>query len=145
MAWKSGRSYSQDLRDRVLAAVDGGMAVYKAAPLFRVSVSYIYKALARRRASGETTARPQRCSMTPRLALYENALKARLISHADTTVAELQAWLLAEHGVSASYGSVWTALDRLNLTHKKSSSARRSRIGPMSLKRARPGASSSPA
>ena len=145
MTWKSGRSYSQDLRDRVLAAVDGGMAVYEAAPLFRVSVSYIYKALARRRTSGETTVRPRRSSITPRLATYAEALRVRLISHADATIAELQAWLLAEHGVSASYGSVWTALDRLNLTHKKSRSERRSKIGPMSPKPVRPGASSSPA
>ena len=39
-----GVAYSQDLRDRVMAAVDGGLSVYSAAPLFRVSVSYIYKA-----------------------------------------------------------------------------------------------------
>ena len=30
-------AYSQDLRDRVTAAVDGGLGVYSAAPLFRVS------------------------------------------------------------------------------------------------------------
>ena len=35
--------------NRVLAAVDGGMAARAAAELFRVSVSYIYKALIRRR------------------------------------------------------------------------------------------------
>jgi transposase len=51
-----GRPYSQDLRERVVAAVDGGMSVYAAAPVFRVSVSYIYKALSRRTKTGETTA-----------------------------------------------------------------------------------------
>ena len=51
-----GVAYSQDLRGRVLGAVDGGLRVYSAAPLFRVSVSYIYKALGRRRASGDVTA-----------------------------------------------------------------------------------------
>ena len=58
MAWRSGRSYSEDLRERVLAAVDSGMGAYAAAPLFRVSVSYIYKALGRRRRTGEADARP---------------------------------------------------------------------------------------
>ena len=52
-----GRPYSQDLRERVMAAVDGGMRVYAAAPVFRVSVSYIYKALGRRTKTGETKAR----------------------------------------------------------------------------------------
>lgn len=43
-----GAPYSQDLRERVISVVDGGMGAYEAAPLRRVSVSYIYKALRRR-------------------------------------------------------------------------------------------------
>jgi transposase len=128
MAWKSGRPYSQDLRERIIATVDGGMGVYEAAPLFQVSVSYIYKALARRRLTGETTARQQRgSSVAPRLAAHEDALRARVASHSDATIAELRAWLLADHGVSASHGSVWSALDRLNLTHKKTAPRGRAR------------------
>src|SRR5437899_2089001 len=45
MAWRRGQSYSEDLRGRVLAAVDSGPAARSAAAVFRVSVSYIYKAL----------------------------------------------------------------------------------------------------
>ena len=52
-----GAPYSPDLRKRVIAAVDGGHGAYSAAALFRVSVSYIYKALGRRRTTGEATAR----------------------------------------------------------------------------------------
>ena len=52
MGWVSGQAYSDDLRARVLAAVDRGGRVYEVAPLFEVSVSYIYKALARRRLCG---------------------------------------------------------------------------------------------
>jgi transposase len=52
-----GKPYSQDLRQRVIAAVDTGTGAYVAAPLFRVSVSYVYKALIRRRTTGEVTAR----------------------------------------------------------------------------------------
>lgn len=51
MGWRSGQSYSQDLRDRVLGAVDGGMAVRQVAVTFQVSIAYIYKALIRRRLS----------------------------------------------------------------------------------------------
>ena len=56
MAWRQGQSYSEDLRGRVMAAVDGGMAARAAASVFRVSVSYIYKALIRRRRTGEVSA-----------------------------------------------------------------------------------------
>ena len=51
-----GKPYSQDLRERVIAAVDTGTGAYVAAPLFRVSVSYIYKALIRRRSQTEAGA-----------------------------------------------------------------------------------------
>jgi hypothetical protein len=54
MTWRTGQAYSQDLRDRVLAAVDGGLRMREVAPLFRVSIAYIYKALERRAATGET-------------------------------------------------------------------------------------------
>ena len=67
MSWRRGQAYAQHLRDRVLAAVDRGMGVYQAAPVFQVSVSWIYKALARRRHSGETTARPQVNHVPPKL------------------------------------------------------------------------------
>jgi hypothetical protein len=51
-----GKPYSQDLRERVIAGVDTGTGAYVAALLFQVSVSYIYKALIRRRKTGEVTA-----------------------------------------------------------------------------------------
>ncbi|WP_446652559.1 IS630 transposase-related protein [Blastomonas sp.] len=60
MGWRSGQSYSQDLRDRVIGAVDGGMAVREAAAVFKVSIAYIYKALIRRRLAGDTRANPVR-------------------------------------------------------------------------------------
>ena len=42
-----GKPYSQDLRERVLRAIDDGGDAYEIAPLFNVSVSYIYKILIR--------------------------------------------------------------------------------------------------
>src|SRR2546423_15005555 len=56
MAWRQGQSYSEDLRARVLAAVDAGMAARAAARGVRVSVSYIYKAPVPRRRTREVGA-----------------------------------------------------------------------------------------
>ncbi len=64
MVWRRGQSYSEDLRARVLAAIDGGMAARSAASVFRVSVSYIYKALIRRRRTREVS--PARGAVTGR-------------------------------------------------------------------------------
>jgi transposase len=119
MSWRRGQAYAQHLRDRVLAAVDRGMEVYQAAPLFQVSVSWIYKALARRRDSGETTARPQINHVPPKLLAQHAAIRAKLTADPDLTLAELRAWLQDEHQVSISLGGIWKTLHTLGLTRKK--------------------------
>ena len=45
MLWEQGKPYSQDLRERVLAAADDGERVGRIAVLLRVSVSYVSKVL----------------------------------------------------------------------------------------------------
>src|SRR6516165_11901234 len=99
-----GAAYSQDLRERVMAAVNGGLGVYSAAPLFRVSVSYIYKALGRRRATGDVTAHKSGGGPKPKLAAYDEALRAQVAQKADITLVELQAWLANDHAVSRVEG-----------------------------------------
>lgn len=136
MAWKSGQSYSSDLRSRVLAAIDGGASAKAAAALFQVSVSYIYKALGRREATGETEARAQRNQQTLKLKDLHEAIAAEVASRPDVTLEELRAWLLATHGISASLGLMHKTLARLGLTLKKSRAGRRSRTGPTSPKSA---------
>jgi transposase len=131
MGWRSGQAYSQDLRERILAAVDAGMSVREAATLFRVSVSYIYKAMIRRRRTGETAARCQHGHVGQKLAAYQDAIRHRVSSQPDATLDELRAWLLANHGVSVSQGGMWNALDRLGLTLKKRRNTPPSRSGRM--------------
>jgi transposase len=130
MAWKSGQSYSTDLRSRVLAGVDGGMPAKAVAERFRVSVSYIYKALGRRAATGEVEARPQRNHQTLKLKDMHAAIAAEVASCSDITLEELRAWLLATHGVTASLGLMHRTLARLGLTLKKSRAGPKSRTGP---------------
>ena len=130
MAWKSGQSYSADLRGRVLAAVDGGMPARTVAERFQVSVSYVYKALGRREATGETEARPQRNHQELKLAAHHDAIRTEVAHRPDVTLKELRAWLLATHKVKASLGLMHKTLARLGLTLKKSPSGRRSRTGP---------------
>ena len=139
MAWKSGQSYSTDLRSRVLAAVDGGSPAGAVAQQFQVSVSYIYKALARRGATGEIEARPQRNRQALKLAAHHEAIAAEVARRPDVTLEELRAWLRANHQVTASLGLMHKTLARLGLTLKKSRCARPSRIGPTSPSAGQPG------
>ena len=129
MAWRRGQAYSDDLRGRVLAAVDGGMATRAAAKLFRVSVSYIYKALIRRRQTGETSASGRRGHRQHKLSpAQEAALAEHIAAHSDITLAALQTWLLEEHDVRLSNGAMWAAVHRLGLSFKKRRYAPASRI-----------------
>ena len=84
MAWCCGRSYSSELRARVMAAMDGGMSARKAASVFQVSVSYVYKALIRRRTTGDIEASKVR-GHRPRLLTVEQeaALDAHIKAHPD--------------------------------------------------------------
>jgi len=139
-----GKPYSQDLRERVMGVADEGARVYAVAPLFRVSVSYIYKALGRRRETGETTARTGRAGRKPKLAMLDAALRAHVAAHPDATLEEIRAWLAAEHTITVSIGCLWNRLRFLGLPLKKSHNARPSRIGPMLRSGARNGAPNSP-
>ena len=126
MGWRSGQSYSQDLRGRVLAAVDGGMAVRRAAATFGVSPAYIYKALIRRRLTGDSGPNPNRGHRPRKLtADQEAALAAHIEARRGITLMQLQSWLLADHGVKLSTGAMWQAVRRLGLSFKKTAAGRR--------------------
>ena len=120
MGWRQGQAYSQDLRDRVLAAVDGGMPVRRVAPLFGVSLAYIYKALIRRRLTGSAAPSVNRGhkprTLTPP---QEAALRAHVAATQGITLAQAQAWLLEAQGVRLGTTATWKSVRRLGLSFKK--------------------------
>lgn len=132
MGWQPGQAYSDDLRVRVLSAVDRGGRVYEVAPLFEVSVSYIYKALARRQATGIETALAKRGRPGRKLDRHVDALAAYIAAHPDTTLAELVNWSASERGVTVCVATMWAIVQVLGLTLKKSRATPPSRTVPTS-------------
>src|ERR1700719_3376457 len=139
MAWRRGKSYSQELREGVFAAADDGETVGRIATILRVSVSYVSKVLSRRRRTGQTEARPQRCHVVPKLSALYPAIDAQVASRPDA----MRAWLLETHKISASTGLVNKTLAALDLTFKKSPFTRPSKRVRMLPRHASNGASSS--
>ncbi len=133
-----GRSYSQDLRSRVLASDE--LSARQAAARFRVSVSYVVKARQRRDRTGEVGTRPRGSRRVPVLAAHGAAIAAQVARHPSTTLADLRAWLGREHGIAVGMTTVWIAVRRLGLTLKKSRSGPVSKRGRILSPRARPGA-----
>lgn len=119
MLSQRGKPHPQALRDRVFTYADGGMPVGRIAAALLVSISYVSKVLSRRRLSGETAARAQRCHVPRKLTGYLAAIEARIAAHPDATLAELSAWLVQEHKVSASIGLLSETLREMQLTLKK--------------------------
>jgi transposase len=140
MGWVSGQAYSEDLRERVLAAVDRGGRVYEVAPLFGVSVSYIYKARARRQRDGIATALPRSGRPGRKLDGHLDGLAAYVTEHPDATLAELVDWSQRELGVKVSIATMSGTLDALDLSFKKRHAMLPSRVEPTSPLRASNGA-----
>ena len=136
-----GRSYSQDLRSRVLASDE--LSARQAAARFKVSVSYVVKARQRRERTGEVGTRPRGSRREPILAAHGAAIAARIAQYPSITLADLRAWLGHEHGVAVGMTTVWLAVRRLGLTLKKSRSMPASRRVRTSPPRARSGAACS--
>jgi transposase len=117
MAWRRGQTYSQDLRDRVLAAE--ALTARQAAERFGVSVSYVVKARQRLVRAGATTPRPRKPATARKLAPFHGALQERVVRAPDATLAEHREWLAEAHGVAAGLTTVWKAFRNLKLTREK--------------------------
>lgn len=122
------RAYSQDLRDRVIDAALAGLPARQAAARFGVGITTAIVWVRRARETGERPARPQgqprRSKLDPHRAFLLGLIKAK----DDTSLAEMQERLTAERGIRASVGTIWTFLDRGNMTVKKRPPMRLSRI-----------------
>ena len=140
MGWVSGQAYSDDLRARVLAAVDRGGRVYEVARLFEVSVSYIYKALARRRDLGIEIALPKTGRPGRKLDRHLDALAAHVAAHPDATLVEIVDWSQRERGVRVCVATMWATLEALELSHEKRHATPPSGSAPTLPPRARRGA-----
>ena len=113
--------YSMDLRTRVVADWDAGVAAKELAAKFRVSRSWVNRLVQRRRETGEVGPRPQTVFKKQAFAGQEERLRAAVAAQPDRTLAELRESLQS----AASLSSVWRALDRLRLTVKKNGTRRR--------------------
>jgi transposase len=124
--------YSQDLRDRVIAAVAAGRSARAAAVWFGVSVSTAIRWAQRWRAEGHAAARAMGGDHSSRLTDHQEAVLALVARQPDLTLAEIRARLYAEQGVSVGLTTVWRFLETNKLTPKKRACMPPSKTVPMS-------------
>jgi transposase len=111
---------SQDLRRRLVGAVERGISAREAARRFEVSASAAIKLVRRVRETGSAAPTKAGGRRKPLLAGHEGLLRELTAAKPGITLAEVQA-ALAERGIRAgSLTTIWSTLRRLGLRHKKS-------------------------
>ena len=111
------RALSQDLRDRVIAVVDGGMSCNRAAERFGVSISSAVRWVRAWRTEGRAEALPQGGDLrSHRIEAYRDVILAAIEAEVDITLVELAELLRSQHGASFAPSRVWRFLDRHDLT-----------------------------
>ena len=120
------RPYSQDLRERVVRAVDGGLSRRGAAQVYAIAVSTVIAWVDAWQAEGRLRAKPMGGDHSSRLTGERAWLLQRIAQAPDVTLQELRAEL-AGRGVQVGYGTVWRFFAAEGISFKKNRARRRAR------------------
>jgi transposase len=116
----SGRAYSVDLRERVLADLDEGMSKAAISRTFRVSTRWIYKLQRQREETGDIAPRRGQGGPRPKLAGHVDRLLELVDQQPDASLRELRDRL----GAAVCIATVHNALRALGVTFKKGGARR---------------------
>ena len=120
------QSYSQDLRERVLGALERGERPSAIAERYEVSRFYVYQVRDREQETGVRTSFQIGGHRRSRLEEAKPRLRAWIAAQPGLTLAELQERLASE-GIAIKVGALWHQLNKWNLTFKKNPARQRAR------------------
>ena len=112
------KPYSDDLRERVVRAVEGGRSRHAAAGQFDVSVSFVVKLMQRFQATGSFKPGDFGGHKEPKLARHEAVVRELVEQTPSATLLELQK-KLSDRGVAVGKSSIGRFLQRLRISYKK--------------------------
>ena len=116
------RAYSPDLRERVIAAVDGGESCRSLAETFGLSVSCVVKWSQCFRLTGRAAPRRIGGHRPQLLAEHRDFILTRFAAEPHLTLRGLRAELV-ERGIVVSYGTLWNFVHREGKSFKKKRAA----------------------
>jgi transposase len=118
------RSLSEDLRVRVIRAVDGGVSCNAASERFGIGVSTAVRWLRAWRDEGATSAKPRGGDRhSARIEALGPVILAAIEAQRDITLVEIAALLEREHGERFAPSTIWRFLDRRGISFKKTAHA----------------------
>ena len=119
-----GKTLSEDLRVRVIAAVNGGMSRNAAAKRFEIVVSTAVRWVCEWTETGRTTARPKGGDLrSHRIEGFGQVILGAIEAHVDITLVELAEMLKRDHAASFAPSTIWRFLNRHDITIKKTAHA----------------------
>jgi transposase len=138
------KSYSLDLRSRVVRFVEAGHSCHEAARHFEVSVAFVVRLMAVYRATGSLAPKPEGGWRSSKLDPHREFLIRRVAETNDITMPQLAAELLAL-GTKITPASIARWFIRQGYSVKKNSAGQRTRTlrcasSPRSLARETPAA-----
>ena len=114
-----GKPYSMDLRERVVAAIEGGESTHQAAARFAIGIATAGAWARLKRATGNVRPAKQGKPKGAVLDAHADFILGVLAEAPDTTLDEMVERLRDERGVTVVRTAVWKLLDRHNQTYKK--------------------------
>ncbi len=120
--------YSLDLRERLVAAVEGGLSRNQAAAIFGVAVSTAVNWVRRKKETGSVAARPQGGDKRSEIVgATVDWILGLVKKEADLTLDEIRRRLESDRGLSVSVPTVWRFFDKHRVTIKKNTARRRAK------------------
>ena len=113
------QAYSQDLRDRVLGALERGESPTAIAERFEVSRVWVYQVKKRLEQSGLRMSLPIGGHRVSRVAALEEQVRGWIAQEPDLTLAELCQRLQSENGIHLKAPALWHQLNKWGLSNKK--------------------------
>jgi transposase len=132
-----GKPYSNDLRERVVAAIEAGHTREEVAELYNLPLSTVGRFIKRKRETGSVNPEKFGGYKTFALTPHTDLVKTLVAEQPDSTLAELKAHL-AKDKVEVSLSAISRFLHHLNLTFKKRVYTPRNKIARMPRRLVRP-------
>jgi transposase len=114
-----GRPYSLDLRERVIAAVEGGMSTRQAAARFSIGIATAGAWARLKRSTGSVSPARQGKPKGSVLDVHADFIFGLIDKAPDITLEEIAERLAQERAMEVVSTAVWKFLDRHDMTHKK--------------------------
>jgi transposase len=114
-----GKPYGMDLRERVVAAIEGGLSTRAAAARFSIGIATAGTWARLKRATGAVRPAKQGKPKGSVLDAHMDFILGVLKEAPDTTLDEMVERLRDERAVTVVRTAVWKFLDRHEQTHKK--------------------------